>query len=65
MDFDFSHGVILLLFGSIVTLSRQELQMLTPAHSLHPGAEHLQDPLLGHGLPKSNPGKLPSGADVG
>jgi hypothetical protein len=30
MDFDFSHGVTLLLFGSSVTSSRQELQMLTP-----------------------------------
>jgi hypothetical protein len=29
MDFDFSHGVILLLFGSTVTMSRQ-LQTLTP-----------------------------------
>jgi hypothetical protein len=29
MDFDFSHGVILLLFGSTVIVSRQE-QMLTP-----------------------------------
>jgi hypothetical protein len=30
MDFDFSHGVILLLSGSTVTRSRQKLQMLTP-----------------------------------
>jgi hypothetical protein len=30
VDFDFSHGVILLLLGSTVTSSRQELQMLTP-----------------------------------
>jgi hypothetical protein len=30
MDFDFSHGVILLMFGSTVTPSRQEPPMLTP-----------------------------------
>jgi len=29
MDFDFPHGVILLLFDATVTMSRQE-QMLTP-----------------------------------